>query len=86
MAYEVTNSPKCIVHGIGGGPSVWVYADGDAHGDVDATDYFTNGKKLGMKAGDLVFVQNTTGYTTTLHSVSAVDADGNATISAAVLA
>lgn len=86
MAYETSNPPKCILHGIGGGPSIWVYADGDAHTDVDATDYFTNGLELGMKVGDVVIVQNTTGYTTTLHSVSAVDADGNATISAAVLA
>lgn len=85
MAYEVANSPKCVVHGIGSGPSIWVYTDGDAHTDVDAAGYFTNAGKLGMKVGDIVYVQNTTGYTTTLHSVSAVTA-GAATISAAVLA
>lgn len=86
MAYETSNPPKCILAGIGAGPSTWVYTDGDAHTDVDATGYFTNGSKLGMKVGDLVFVQNTTGYTTTLHSVSAVSGAGAATISAAVLA
>ncbi|MCF6118534.1 MULTISPECIES: hypothetical protein [Mesorhizobium] len=86
MAYEVTNGPKCILSGFGGSPSIWVYNDGDAHGTVDGTDYFTDAKELGMKVGDLVFVQLTSDYTTTLHSVSAVDADGNGTISAAVLA
>jgi len=85
MAYETSNSPKCLVVGIGSGPSIWVYTDGDAHADVDAAGYFTNAGKLGMKVGDIVYVQNTTGYTTTLHSVSAVS-NGAATISAAVLA
>lgn len=85
MAYETSNPPKCVLSGFGGSASIWVYTDGDAHGDVDASGYFTNGAKLGMKVGDIVFVQNTTGYTTTLHSVSAV-ASGAATISAAVLA
>lgn len=85
MAYETSNPPKCILAGIGSGPSTWVYTDGDIHTDVDATGYFTNGAKLGMKVGDLVFVQNTSGYTTTLHSVSGVSS-GAATISAAVLA
>lgn len=85
MAYEVSNPPKCVSPNIGSGPATWVYTDGDAHADVDAAGYFTNGSKLGMKVGDIVFVQNTTGYTTTLHSVSAVTA-GAATISAAVLA
>ena len=86
MAYEVTNPPKCILSGFGGSPSIWVYNDGDAHGTVDGTDYFTNAKQLGMKANDLVFVQLTSDATTTLHSVLEIDASGNGTLSAAVLA
>lgn len=89
MAYVTTNPPKCIVSGLGGGGiSVWVYTSGDAHTDVDASDYFTNGKAIGMQVGDIVHVVNSaaSAYTVTTHAVSVVDADGNATISAAVLA
>lgn len=87
MAYETTNPPKKIGGGIGAsGPQIWIYIDGDAHGDVDATDYFTDGRDRGMRVGDIVFVVNTSGYTVTTHAVSVVDSDGNATISAAVLA
>ena len=85
MAYSASNAPKCIAVGVGNAPSVWVYASADIHTDVDAAGYFTNGGKLGMKVGDIVFVQNTSGYTATLHAVSAVSA-GAATVSAAVLA
>ena len=85
MAYETTNPPKCILSGFGGSASIWQYTDGDAHTDVDASGYFTDGGALGMEVGDVVYVQNSSGYTTTLHSVSAVSA-GAATISAAVLA
>jgi hypothetical protein len=85
MAYETTNPPKCVLSGFGGSASIFVYTDGDAHTAVDEAGYFTNGKLLGMKVGDIVYVQNTTGYTTTLHSVSVVSGDA-ATVSAAVLA
>ena len=77
---------RLMVPGIGGGPQQFVYTSGDAHTDVDATDYFTSGADYGMKVGDLVEVVYTTGYLRTSHAVSAVDSDGNATISAAVLA
>ena len=86
MAYEAANPVQCMLSGVSGGPSIWHYLDGDAHGDVDATDYFTLGRQLGMKLGDIVFVVNSTGYTTTVHAVSAIDSDGNVTVSAAVLA
>ncbi|HEV2898848.1 MAG TPA: hypothetical protein VGX71_13630 [Pseudaminobacter sp.] len=86
MAYETSNPPKCVLSGFGGSASLYVYTDGDAHGTVSGAAYFANGKDLGMKIGDVVIVQNTTGYTTTTHSVSAVSAAGAATVSAAVLA
>lgn len=93
MAYAAANL-KCISSGAIGGPNTWYYASTDAHTDVDATGYFadtgagTPGLQFGMKVGDIVYVVNTSSsaYTVTVHCVSAVDADGDATISAAVLA
>ena len=77
---------RCTVPSIGGGPACFVYISPDAHTDVDATDYFASGADYGLKVGDLVDVVYTTGYLRTAHAVSAVDSDGNATVSAAVLA
>lgn len=77
---------KCVAPGVGGGPAIWNYTSGDARTTVEGTDYFASGTNYGMKLGDTVFVVYTTGYVTTIHSVSAVDSDGNATINAAVLA
>jgi hypothetical protein len=87
MAYVTTNSPKCILSGFGGSPSIFVYTSGDAHTIVDDAGYFTNGKAIGMKLGDIVYVVNDTAaaYTATLHAVSVVSAAGAVTISAAVL-
>lgn len=85
MAYSPSNPPKCVAPNLGSAPAVWVYTSADAHGDVDAAGYFSDGSDLGMKVGDVVFVQTTPGYATTLHSVSAVT-NGAATIAAAVLA
>lgn len=81
-----------LVPGIGGGPALWVYTSTDAHGSVEATDYFAamgagGASNRGMKVGDIVIVvdSDTGPGNTTIHSVSAVDSDGNATINAAVL-
>lgn len=71
MAYEVTNPPKCIVSGVGSGPSIWVYIDADAHTAVDADDYFSDGDTLGMKENDIVFVIDNDTFTCTLHYVRA---------------
>lgn len=72
--------------GIGSGPSLFVYLSAEARATVEGTDYFAlGGKNYGMKVGDVVVVVYTTGYVTTIHAVSAVDSDGNATINAAVL-
>lgn len=75
----------CVSDGGGSAPSVYVYLSAEARTSVEATDYFTNGVAYGMKVGDVVIVIYTTGYVTTIHAVSAVDSDGNATINAAVL-
>ena len=85
MAYSRTVPIQLVAEGIGSaGRSIWSYQSADAPGDVDATDYFTDGVRDGMKVGDIVFVTNTSGYTVTVHAVSAVGAV-YATISAAVL-
>lgn len=81
MSYSAAGV-KLLVPALSGGPNLWVYTSADAHGAVDATDYFTNGVTLGMKAEDIVFVIDTATPTLTIHTVTAVDSDGNATIGA----
>lgn len=85
MAYSTANPPKCLVSGIGGGPQIWNYTSGDARTTVEGANYFSNAKQLGMRLGDTVVVVYTTGYVTTIHSVSATSGNA-ATINAAVLA
>ncbi len=86
MAYVTSNPPACLVPRIGTHSALWVYKSTDAHGDVDATDYFTNGAALGMRVNDVVIVLDTDAPTATIHMVTTVDADGNATVGAATLA
>jgi hypothetical protein len=71
--------------GLNAGPASWIYTSTDAHTDVDAASYFSDGKKRGMKLNDIVIVVDTSAHTTTLHHVQSVS--GNAcTISSATLA
>jgi hypothetical protein len=81
MSYA-TAGLKLLVSGLTGGPNVWYYTSADAHGAVDATDYFSDGLERGMKAEDVVLVVDTATPTITIHTVTAVDSDGNATIGA----
>jgi hypothetical protein len=74
MAYSASNPPKLLVQSLGGvGPNIWSYASTDGASTVDGANYFTNGGSLGMKVGDLIFVQDTDAspVITTLHQVSA---------------
>lgn len=80
MAYSTTNPPSLVTQRVANGPAIWIYKSADVVGDVDATDYFTNGAELGMKVGDAVLVVDTTTPLVTWCWVSAVDADGNATV------
>jgi hypothetical protein len=87
MAYSASNPPVCLSARVGSGPALWIYNSADVHTDVDATDYFSNGKRLGMKVGDHVIVGKTTATIgSTLHQVSAISAAGAATVSLAILA
>lgn len=81
MSYATTNPPKLMVPGVGGASSLFQYSDTDAHTDVDAAGYFTDGADLGMKANDIMIVVDTDTYTCTIHHVL-----NATTISAATLA
>jgi hypothetical protein len=71
---------KCTAVGVGGGPSTFSYSTADAHTDVDAAGYFSDGADYGMKAGDVMDVVSTSSGTTRHRVASAT------TIDAAVLA
>lgn len=64
------------------GRTLWVYSTADAITLVDDTDYFAGALYLGMKVGDPVIVVVTTGPTLHMACVAAIDADGNATLTA----
>lgn len=84
MAYSTSNPPVKVASSLTGAGNLWYYSSADVDSDVDATDYFSNGQALGMLVGDVVFVYDTAGVMT-LMFVSAVDADGNATVAAATV-
>ena len=84
MSYSTSNPPALkSTSPLTGAGQTWVYRSTDVATDVDASGYFTNGKALGMKVGDIVEVCDTdTSTTMTLHRVTAVDATtGAATVS-----
>lgn len=86
MAYAVTNPPVCLVPSVGGHSAIWLYKSTDVHTDVDASEYFTDGKKLGMKVNDLVIVIKTSATIgATIHVVTTV-ATAGVTIAPAILA
>lgn len=86
MAYSTSTPPNMVCQSVGAAPAVWVYASEDVHTDVDAANYFTNGKDLGMRVNDVVIVIKTTATIgATLHVVTEVSSDG-ATVSPAILA
>lgn len=70
MPYQTSNPPRLVVEGgIGGAPSWWSYSSADAHADVDASGYITNGYALGMRDGDLTFVYDTVNKIWSTHTV-----------------
>lgn len=62
------------------GPRTFIYKSTQVVGDVDAPDFFESGKDYGMQVGDRVVVIDTTTPLVTDTWVSAVDSDGNATV------
>lgn len=86
MAYATSNPPRVAFPSVGSsGGAIWVYVDGDAHTDVDATDYFSNGDDLGLAVDDCMIVIDTATPTVTIHHVTTVTAAGAATITLATL-
>lgn len=86
MSYSTSNPPNQVAQGVGSCPALWVYASTDVHTDVDAADYFTNGYDLGMRVNDVVIVVKTTATIgATMHVVTAVTEDGEASVSPAIL-
>ena len=83
MSYAASGL-KLLVPQMGGGPGVWYYKSNDAHTDVDASGYFSDGLQMGMKDNDIVIVVDEDTATTTIHHVSGVSGDA-ATIAAATL-
>lgn len=88
MAYSTSNQPFLIAGGMGAAPRLWMYSSADAAATVDGSGYFTDGYRLGMRAGDLVLVYNSTGTIWTAHrihsaSASAVDLADGTTIGSA---
>ncbi|QKJ88018.1 hypothetical protein PMPD1_3085 [Paramixta manurensis] len=78
MAYATTNPPSLLQDRVMGGGAVWSYISADARAAVVASGYFTNGKQLGMKVGDVVnCVVDSTGVLT-VASVTAVNASTGA--------
>lgn len=61
MSYVTTNPPRVLVQGAIGNstPTIWGYTSADAVGTVAGSQYFSNGKDLGMEVNDLVFVVDT---------------------------
>lgn len=84
MAY-VSNQLNVLTPHVGEGPALWHYIGVDAHGDVDAADFFSDGDDKGMRVGDNVLVNDsTTPFGATLHQVTVVTAGGAASIGAAL--
>lgn len=86
MAYDVANPPKLVVPGVGSGPGIWIYADTDAHTDIDADDYFSDGDLIGMKEGDALLYFDTDTDTSTIHFVRTPVTAGAASVTIATIA
>lgn len=85
MAYVTTNPPKLLIGAFtkGSGVSIWTYSSADAAATIDDDGYVTNASALGMAAGDIVFVTDTstTPDTMTTHMVTSITAGGAADLS-----
>jgi hypothetical protein len=89
MAYSTSNRPYLTVPTVGGGfgvgstdvgGAVWAYRSSDPLATVATTGYFTDGHKLGIRAGDVVnhIRLTTAGVPAALHIllVSSVSTNG----------
>ena len=65
----VTTYPSLVVQSPAGGPRIWMYSSADAAATIDASAYFTNGYKAGMRDGDLVLAYDTGNKIWSAHTV-----------------
>lgn len=77
MAYSTSNPPRLLTGAFtntssANAPSIWAYSSSDPVGTVDGAGYFTNAFDLGMKAGDLVIVNDTVNSLTSMARVQSV--------------
>ena len=91
MAYApTTNRPFRMTDGPLSGnansfPSLWGYSSADAAATVAGANYFSDGQDLGLRLGDLVFVNDTVTPLVTVHRVKTLDtATRGVTLSAAI--
>lgn len=82
MSYATTNPPQLMVPAIGARPALWSYSSTDDDASVNGSGYFTNGKKLGMKLGDAVYVWDSTTPKGSMHYVSVVNSTTGAVTTA----
>jgi hypothetical protein len=68
MAYSTTNPPQLLAQGIAG-PRTWSYVSTDPTATVDGSGYFTDGYQLGMRAGDILTLHDTTTKIISTHAV-----------------
>lgn len=69
MAYDSAKL-DCMIPRTGGGPALWFYSSADAHTDVDAAGYFSDGASRGLVANDVMIVNDTSTPTSTVHQVA----------------
>lgn len=82
MSYATTNPPRLISQGVGASTgSLWHYTDGDPIALVIAADYISNGDDLGLKVNDTILITDETLGQIETAIVSAVTAQGAATLS-----
>lgn len=79
MAYSTSNPPRLLLPSLGGGQQVWGYKSTHTSTEALATNFFTNGAALGMRAGDVLLVSNSTSGVPFLAGIVTVNASSAAT-------
>lgn len=59
MPYSTDNPPMLLAQTVGGQKRVWIYQSTDAATVVRVAGYITNGRALGMQAGDTLLMIDT---------------------------
>ena len=74
MAYSSTNPVRQIFGGLSDGQAVFMYTSTHAHAAIEVVGFFADGKRHGMKVGDILIAANRSSdgsSAATLHVVSA---------------